>query len=70
MINVHFSVSCEPDGWVVRHNGGVLGYARSRTEAVSLAQDLLSWINAQGREGDLQVDDPQSGLQWDPARFR
>jgi hypothetical protein len=70
MIDVHFSVSREPDGWVVKHNGGVLGYARSRSEAVTIAKDLLSWINEQGRAGDLQVDEARPAPPRAPTGFR
>jgi hypothetical protein len=70
MIDVHFSVSRGPDGWAVKHNGGVLGYARSRTEAVTIAKDLLSWVNEQGRAGDLEVDEPKAAPSWTPSGFR
>ena len=67
MIDAHFSVNRGPSGWVVRHNGGVLGYARSRTEAVAIAQDLLTWLREQGRAGDLKVDEPAAVVRAAPV---
>jgi len=44
-------IAVAPHGrsWAVKHNGGFLGYAKSESEAMKLAQGLVDWIMDQGR---------------------
>lgn len=48
-----------PEGrtWVIKHNDGILGYARGRDEARRIARSLVEWIEAQGRSVELRVED-------------
>jgi len=51
------AIVIEPHGvsWAVRHNGGFLGFTSSRAEAVIIAQDLVEWIESQGRPASLII---------------
>jgi|GEM_PF-2231529 hypothetical protein len=46
--------------WAVKHNGGFLGYAKSREEAVLIGQDLVEWLASKGRAAALVVEEPRS----------
>lgn len=59
-IEVHYVaefIVVAPEGrtWAVKHNGGFLGRVGSCDEAVTIAQQLVQWIDSQGREGRLEV---------------
>jgi hypothetical protein len=64
------AIVVEPCGraWAVKHNGGFLGYTSTRDEAALLAQDLVDWMSAQGREARLVVQEPRSFRQSDDDR--
>jgi hypothetical protein len=44
--------------WAIRHNGGILGYAKSRAEAEAIVRDLQDWIEREGGRGELDVTAP------------
>ena len=49
--------------WAVKHNGGVLGYAKSEAEALAVARAILEWLDGEGRPAEL-VSESRS---WAPA---
>jgi len=46
--------------WAVKHNGGFLGYAKSQSQAIALAQGLVDWITDQGRGVTLAIEEAPS----------
>lgn len=46
--------------WAVKHNGGFLGFTKTREEAALIAVDLSEWISDQGREVTVVLPDPCS----------
>lgn len=60
MVDAQFAVSREMDGWAIKHNGGVLGYARTRSEAVATAQDLRDWVRSQGGRAEFRIEETPS----------
>lgn len=59
-----------PEGraWAVKHNGGILGYAGSRAQAVLLGKDLVGWLKSQGRAAALVIEEPTFGPRGCPVR--
>lgn len=55
------SVMRAGQAWAVKHRGGFLGHANSYEEATSIGQDLVGWLESQGRPAHLVViDEPRS----------
>lgn len=46
--------------WAIKHGDGFLGYAHTREEASLIGQELVSWLNGQGRSAALAIDDQAS----------
>jgi hypothetical protein len=53
------AIAISPEGrsWAVQHNGGYLGYADTKDQALAIANDLATWLRGQGRSPDLVVRD-------------
>ena len=59
------TISISPAGvqWAVKHNGGVLGFAATEGEALTVARSLLAWLDQEGRLGELITE----SRSWAPA---
>lgn len=55
-------ISRHGGSWAVKHNGGFLGYVKTRQEAAMIGQDLAEWLASRGREAGLVVEEPRSFL--------
>lgn len=56
--------------WAVKHNGGFLGYAKSQSQAIALAQGLVDWIMDQGRGVTLGIEEMPTAPALAPAPVR
>lgn len=54
------AITVAPQGrvWAVKHTGGVLGYARSRSQGIIVGEHLVDWLKSQGRASTLELEEP------------
>lgn len=51
------TISIVPSGpaWAIKHADSFLGYANSMEEAASIGEQLVSWLQCEGRAAELRV---------------
>lgn len=56
-------ITIAPEGrsWAVKHNGGFLGHAGSEGEALGIAEQLVAWLEDQGRPVEFAREDRARG---------
>jgi len=59
MTNI-ISISNVGRRWAVKHDGGYLGFAGSREEALRIGRDLVEWFGRNGRDASLVEEEPRS----------
>lgn len=42
--------------WAVKHRDSFIGYTKTREEAALVGQDLVEWLNSNGRPAKLVVE--------------
>jgi len=49
-------ITIAPEGrsWAVKHNGGFLGHAASEGEALGIAEQLVAWLEHEGRPVEFE----------------
>jgi hypothetical protein len=63
MKQVSIDIVRHAKGWAIRHNGGILGYAQTRSQAISIARGLVDWLHDQGRPSEFEVGEAEAS--WD-----
>jgi hypothetical protein len=52
-------ITIAPEGrsWAVKHNGGFLGHVANEREALGIAEQLVAWLEDQGRSVEFARED-------------
>ncbi|CAN7562356.1 hypothetical protein LJR219_004071 [Phenylobacterium sp. LjRoot219] len=54
------SIARAGQAWAVKHRDGYLGHAKSYEEAAAIGQNLVSWLESEGRRAELVLSEPRS----------